>query len=306
MPSKSKKKAEAVSKKNAQKKKEKTIEDKTFGMKNKNKSKKVQAEVNAVIKSVMGGPNDAMQRKLDEQKKQKKMAQKALKKAQKDEQNALFNEALSAVSKKKDMKKGKVDALGRDHGDDDKKGGQSRAMKMMFQMDAQEMNDKLREDPNYVPTLEDEIESQRQKLVEDLKKKGVKGTPVTQETLREWQGKKRKQKEDAARKLVEAEMKKKKGGKGLSVLSGRALYAYNQSLFVDQDDDNIQVVDNENYTTQSSIAGREGADINESNAASDQNDAIHEVSKGLQSELFLDENDDDDDLDDLIEDDDNE
>mmetsp|Transcript_14824 Transcript_14824/g.18030 ORF Transcript_14824/g.18030 Transcript_14824/m.18030 type:complete len:164 (+) Transcript_14824:37-528(+) len=160
--------------------------------------------------------------------------------------------------------------------------------------------------PNYVPTLEDEIESQRQKLVEDLKKKGVKGTPVTQETLREWQGKKRKQKEDAARKLVEAEMKKKKGGKGLSVLSGRALYAYNQSLFVDQDDDDNQVVDIENDTTQSSIAGREGADINESNAASDQNDAIHEVSKGLQSELFLDENDDDDDLDDLIEDDDNE
>ena len=34
-------------------------------------------------------------------------------------------------------------------------------------------------------------------------------------------------------KLVEAESKKKKGGKGLSVLSGRALYEYNKKLFVD-------------------------------------------------------------------------
>jgi DRG Family Regulatory Proteins, Tma46 len=102
----------------------------------------------------------------------------------------------------------------------------------MFQMDAQEMEQKLKEDPNYVPTLEDEVEAQRQRKVAELKEAG-KGTPVTPETFQAWQEAKRKRKAEEAKKLVEAELKKKKGGKGLSVLSGRALYEYNRDLFLD-------------------------------------------------------------------------
>ena len=66
----------------------------------------------------------------------------------KDEQDALFGEALLAVSKKKttDKKGGKIEAKGRDADDEGNKKNTSRAMKMMFQMDAQEMNEKLRED----------------------------------------------------------------------------------------------------------------------------------------------------------------
>merc|ERR1712003_306841 len=132
------------------------------------------------------------------------------KKAMKEEANALFNEALGALNKKKtNFKAGEAEAKGRDADDDGKKKGTSRAMKMMFQMDAKEMEERLKEDPNYVPTLEDEIESQRQKKVAELKKSG-KGTPVTPETFKAWQEKKRKRKAEKAKELVEAELKKKK------------------------------------------------------------------------------------------------
>ena len=42
---------------------------------------------------------------------------------------------------------------------------------------------------------------------------------------------------------VEAELKKKKGGKGLSVLSGKDLFQYNRELFVDDDEADDQQYD---------------------------------------------------------------
>ena len=136
------------SKKSVQKKKEKAIEDKTFGLKNKNKSKKVQQQIQSIAKNVMNS-GDPKQRKLEEQRRKAKAEAKARAKAQKEEQNALFGEALLAVQKKSkhtDQKSGKVEAKGRDADDDEKNKGNSRAMKMMYQMDAQEMSDKLKED----------------------------------------------------------------------------------------------------------------------------------------------------------------
>eukprot|EP00567_Pseudictyota_dubia_P016602 CAMPEP_0197451406 /NCGR_PEP_ID=MMETSP1175-20131217/28710_1 /TAXON_ID=1003142 /ORGANISM="Triceratium dubium, Strain CCMP147" /LENGTH=244 /DNA_ID=CAMNT_0042984111 /DNA_START=84 /DNA_END=815 /DNA_ORIENTATION=+ len=236
MPPKSKKKADAASKKALEKKKQKVIEDKTFGLKNKNKSKKVQQHIQSVTRNVMN--TDGRTQRENEAKKKAKAANKARKKAEKAEQDALFGEALMYGKKKKalDAKEGKVEAKGRDHGDDEKKSGTSRAMKMMYQMDAKEMEDRLREDPNYVPTLEDEIEAQRQAMVAKLKASGKKGTPVTPETFKAWQEKKRKRHADEAKKLVEAELKKKKGGKGLSVLSGKDLFEYKKELFQDDDE----------------------------------------------------------------------
>jgi uncharacterized HAD superfamily protein len=114
----------------------------------------------------------------------------------------------------------------------------------MYQMDAQEMEDRLKEDPNYVPTLEDEVEAQRQAMVKKLKDSGKKGTPVTEETFREWQERKRAKHREQVKKKVEAELKKKKGGKGLAVLSGRDLYEYKKELFKD-DDDALAVVEEE-------------------------------------------------------------
>lgn len=139
MPSK-KKANEAASKKAEQKRKNKIVEDKTFGLKNKNKSKKVQAYINATTKSVMNG-GDAKKRKEEEQRKQAAKARKALKKAQEEERNALFGEALLAVKKKTTTKmKGQNEAKGRDHDEKPEKAGTSRAMKMMFQMDATEVS----------------------------------------------------------------------------------------------------------------------------------------------------------------------
>ena len=53
--------------------------------------------------------------------------------------------------------------------------------------------------PNYVPTLEDKIEAERQKKVADLKKNGETGTPITPETFAVWQEKNRKMKAEASR-----------------------------------------------------------------------------------------------------------
>lgn len=281
MPSKPKKKAqEAASKKNLQKKQAKLIDDKTFGLKNKNKSSKVKAFVQSTEKSITNAGTDSRSRHLDEQKKQQKMARKALKKERDTEQAALFSSALLAVSKKGKVASGKVEAKGRDHDTDDKKGGTSRAMKMMYQMDAQEMEDKLKEDPNYVPTLEDKVETQRQNKLKELKASGKKGTPVTEDTFKAWQERKRKRKEAVAKKLVEFEMKKKKGGKGLSVLSGRELYNYKKALFKDHDADEGEVND---YRA-------EGEERNTS-------DNVEVLAEKVEKDLFLDGNDDD--LDDL-------
>mmetsp|Transcript_25132 Transcript_25132/g.45490 ORF Transcript_25132/g.45490 Transcript_25132/m.45490 type:complete len:281 (-) Transcript_25132:42-884(-) len=278
-PKAGKKKPDA-SKKNQAKKKEKLVEDKTFGLKNKKKSKVVQAQIKSVEKSIMNS-GDPRQRKMEEDRRNAKAGQKMRKKALKDEQDALFGEALMAVSKKKstNKKEGQVEAKGRDGGDEGPaKSGTSRAMKLMYQMDAQEAEAKLKEDPNYVRTLEDEIETQRQAKVAELKKSGT-GTPVTEATFKVWQEKKRKRKADAARKMVETEMKKKKGGKGLSVLSGRALYEYKQDLFKD-DEDQDGIID---ITGIPPIV-----------------EEVEQVAEKVQSDLFLDG--DDDDLDDIEDD----
>lgn len=119
----------------------------------------------------------------------------------------------------------------------------------MYQMDAKEMEERLKEDPNYVPTLEDEVEAQRQAMVKKLKDSGKKGTPVTEETFRQWQERKRARHRAEAKKKVEAELKKKKGGKGLAVLSGRDLYEYKNDLFKD-DEDALAVVEEEEKVEQ--------------------------------------------------------
>mmetsp|Transcript_17265 Transcript_17265/g.32225 ORF Transcript_17265/g.32225 Transcript_17265/m.32225 type:complete len:309 (+) Transcript_17265:256-1182(+) len=245
MKSKFAKKKDEGGKKAEQKKKAQKIADATFGLKNKNKSAKVQKFVQATEKSIHNG-GDQKSRQAADKLKMAKANKRAAKKAQEEERDALFGAALMAVSKKTTVSGKKIEAQGRDGGDEEKKAkpGQSRAMKLMYQMDAQELADKNKDDPNYVETMEDVIEQKRQDMFAKLKASGKKGTPVTEASLKEWQDRKKKRKADAARKLVEAEMKKKKGGKGLSVLSGRALYEYNQKLFVDDAaaDNDVNVV----------------------------------------------------------------
>jgi hypothetical protein len=79
--------------------------------------------------------------------------------------------------------------------------------------------------------------------------------------------------------MVEKEMRKKKGGKGLAVLSGRALYEYKKELF------NVESEGDPNEKSDSNV---------------DQDDTINEVATKVQSDLFLEG--DDDSLDDLSDD----
>lgn len=124
------KKGDNESKKTQQKKKQQIIEDRTFGLKNKNKSKKVQQQIQSIEKNVLNS-GDPKMRKLEEQRRQAKADAKARKKAMEDERNALFGEALLAVQKKNvDHKFGKVEAKGRDANDENEKKQTSRAMKM--------------------------------------------------------------------------------------------------------------------------------------------------------------------------------
>lgn len=221
------------SKKVIQKKKEKIIDDKTFGLKNKNKSKKVQQHIQSVKKNVENS-GDPKTRKMEDQRRKAKDHAIARKKAEEEERNALFGEALLAVRKKTTTNTKTVsEAKGRDHDYEKEKSGTSRAMKMMFKMDAKEMEEALKKDENYVLTLEDEVEQQRQMKLSELKEKNMKGTPVTEESFKAWQEKKRQKKKDTAKRIVEAEIIKK-GSKGLSVLSGRDLFEYKKDLFKDE------------------------------------------------------------------------
>lgn len=156
-----------------------------------------------------------------------------------------------------------------------------------------------------MPTLEDEIELQRSQLVEDLKKRGQKGTPVTPETFAAWQDRKRKARAEAARKKVEAEFKKKKGGKGLSVLSGRDLYEYKQELFADQEEEDGDD-ENENDAGEGPTGmSRQSSAVSDSNSNHGGKKSapvvnVEQVAEKVQSDLFLEG--DDDDLDDIEDD----
>lgn len=141
--------------------------------------------------------------------------------------------------------------------------------------------------PNYVPTIEDEIEAERQRKVDELKKLG-KGTPVTPETFAAWQERKRKKRAEEIKKTVEAEFRKKKG-KGLSVLSGRDLYEFKREVFKDMDDD---AEDGASVGDDNDVDAANGS----SHTANNEDDSL---SAKIQKNLFLDGGDVDlDDLDD--------
>ncbi|MGK3749998.1 MAG: hypothetical protein ACI8RD_002296 [Bacillariaceae sp.] len=97
MPS-GKKKADAhkVSKKAEMKKKKGQIEDRTFGLKNKKNSKKVQNYVQSVTHSV-NNSGDRKERMEAEKRKRDLAQKKDVQKAKKEEQDALFNDGMCVV-----------------------------------------------------------------------------------------------------------------------------------------------------------------------------------------------------------------
>jgi hypothetical protein len=189
------------------------VVDKTFGLKNKNKSKKVQNFCKQV--------NDTADRNkgVDAASKKKKKMSKLAKLQQEMELKALFSEGLSITVKKKDLHKKKGAAGGGGGGGAgdfyDENWAESELAK------AQQGNTEL--------TLEQRIEKKRQ----EFRDKGIKGTPVTPETFKAWKERKAKRVMDAKMALAKAEALKKKGK---SVLTGRDLYLVQKDVFVDDAD----------------------------------------------------------------------
>ena len=137
------------------------------------------------------------------------------------------------------------------------------------------------------PTLEQRIEKKRQ----ELRDRGVKGTPVTPETFKAW--KERKAKKLLAEKMAlqKAETLKKKGK---SVLTGRDLYLVQKDVFVDDADAAGD------YTRQ--VITEEGDELYDENGALIEDERPVSVD-GVQVDAALYGDDDDlDDLDDLDDD----
>jgi len=209
-------------KKAQEKQKNKVVEDKTFGLKNKNKSKVVQRFVKNVEKNIK---DTSAAEKRAAEKKQAKMVRIA----QEQELKALFSEALSINVKKSDLKKKKDAASSGGGGGGASKGGGPSDHYDDAWAEA-ELAKVSKDDTDATALrLDQRIEQQR----EDMRKKGVKGTPVTAESFAAWKKRKAERLRAENEAALRAEQLKKKGGKGLSVLSGKDLFAIDASLFVD-------------------------------------------------------------------------
>jgi len=154
-------------------------------------------------------------------------------------------------------------------------------------MEIKQENDEIRAQGG-IP-IEQLIEEQRAALDSD------KLTPVTKERFFAWKEKKKKAKEaewEAQRKEAA-----KKGGKGLNVLTGRALFAYDASLFKDDDgalDDNEY--EEEGETTPSN---EKQSETPKDDAGADANTDADVAARKLQESLYLDDEENLEDLDDL-------
>lgn len=282
------------SKKTEMKKKEKVAEDKTFGLKNKNKSAKVQKFVQTVKSQVMGQNVKGGEEKriADEfkkkEEKKKELEQKALlaslfKGVSNIQQTALregedpksvlcayFKAGVCEKGKKckfshdlaLDGKAAKIDLYSdpRDKNGKDPtrtditcqhfleaveknlygwlwecpNGGEkcvyTHALPpgYILQRDKKDLEKAALEDMEDELTLEEKIEEERAALPST----GL--TPVTLETFQDW----KKRKAERKQKELEAKMKEeeKKGAKGKNIMSGKALFKYDPTLFKDDED----------------------------------------------------------------------
>ncbi|EPY21760.1 hypothetical protein STCU_00246 [Strigomonas culicis] len=199
-----------MGKKAEQKKKDKIVEDKTFGLKNKNRSSKVQAYVQQVKQTVnQTRPQD---KKAMAEAEERRIAKEA-KKAREAEMAALFRDADNAAKK-----------TGSDHEEGPAAGEDGE--EFVYDPDAYlfrpEDFDEVAHDER---RLEERLEEEREALQgrTDL-------TPVTEESFQKWKQEKREQ--AAAAEL--ARVKRAKAGEGK--LKGWDLWQMDQDLFIDDED----------------------------------------------------------------------
>ena len=231
------------SKKNQKAAVEKKLEDATFGMKNKNKSSKVQNFITQATKAAKNAPLFA---DGERNRQAKKDAAKA-KLLQEEELRTLFNDAIgNQFGKSKAEKAADAGNLGINV---QRKEVQDILDTISTDSESEEEdNDETERNMVFVNTGDDEegtaveaVEVFREKTIEDIIEEqrakllanGEPGTPVTNESFATWRAAKLAKRQEDAVARMKAEQTKKKGGKGLSVLSGKELFKYDSSLFVD-------------------------------------------------------------------------
>eukprot|EP00656_Telonema_subtile_P001240 TRINITY_DN10572_c0_g6_i1.p1 TRINITY_DN10572_c0_g6~~TRINITY_DN10572_c0_g6_i1.p1 ORF type:complete len:307 (-),score=120.73 TRINITY_DN10572_c0_g6_i1:103-1023(-) len=303
-------KGKDMSKKAKDASKSKMVVDKTFGMKNKNKSKKVQKFVQQV--------QHAAQEKFTDKKAVKaqneKMSRKEAKKAHDAEMALLFN-----VVEDKKPKKGKKEEeaapaeaeeeednteawlaeMGIEAPEVDGRRKQARARRSA-EANAAEENRQRKIAERDGKSIEEKLEIVRKGLQLDA--------PVNKDTFVEWKlARDAKRKSDLEAATAKAKKNTKKGGK--SQLTGRQLFEFHSDLFVDdaeaqgQDDYAKEFDDAE--TAKAVIEGGavpEGADAEAAEVVANVTEAAPANLEGVDESVFLAE--DLDGLDDLPSDDD--
>ena len=205
---------EQKSKKAIREKSAQRMDDATFGLKNKNKSKKVQTFISRVEKGVKhsDGSAAAAQNKL------LKKDAKAAKLLEEEELRKLLGDGLMGQQGKKvSDKTAAAEALGltevseevqalldefsSDSEDSDNERKEKRTTIYLSSDDEVEGGEKIFREK----TIEDLIEEQRKRLVES----GVPGTPTTESSFADWKKRKDERKKKEAEERVKAEQSKK-------------------------------------------------------------------------------------------------
>ena len=217
------------------------VSDQTFGLKNKNKSAKVKKFVNQVEHAVKHSDGTLARQNNNELKKKSKLA----KQLEEAEMLALLGEGLMGQKGvQKGTKSARAEALGllgdvpeeiqamldemsSDSDSEEEERKEKRTTIYLSSDDEAEEGDRVFR----VKTIEDIIEDQRAKLAQE----GKAGTPITNESFGVWRAAKLEKRKREAEERVRMEQTKKKGGKGLSILSGKELFAYDVTLFKDDD-----------------------------------------------------------------------
>lgn len=198
-----------MSKKAEQKKREKIVEDKTFGLKNKNRSAKVQAYVQQVQQNVnQRNPQD--RKSIAEQEARRRAKEE--KRAREAELALLFND----VNAQRGGKKPEEEAAAAGEGED----GAYACNPEDYLFRPEDFDEVERDDRR----LEEKLEAEREALQgrTDL-------TPVTEESFQRWKTQKR---QEAEEKEV-ARLRRAKSGDGK--LRGWDLWKMDQELFVDDE-----------------------------------------------------------------------
>ncbi|KAH9598473.1 ZC3H15/TMA46 family [Trypanosoma melophagium] len=232
-----------MGKKAEQKRKEKIVEDKTFGLKNKNRSAKVQSYIQSVSKSVTQGNQHDRKRTEDLEAKRKAREEK---KAFEAEMAKLFREVGGAAPP----------------------GGRSDSAPAEDPVEETDRNlGCAPEEYLFRPEDFDEVQRDERRLEEQLEaqREALRGrtdlTPVTEESFQAWKAAQR----EAAAAAEALRVRRAKAGEGGGRLRGWDLWQMDRELFVDDEDaDEAYEREEEDEEDVGGAYGGEGEDVDES------------------------------------------